>query len=317
MELKHPNQNQNNIKKSKIIDCFWDDCIKQRLPNNNMKSKISSNTNIINSFYKNNKKSNYKHILLDRLKVYKRDMHLKQLNKRKPISSKIQNLPKKERINNSIRRSILLYSYGLEVKKAKITNISQNKIKREKEELKLCTWRPKINNYKFKLSKNKNLGDYNTHKIIEKKTNDIININDYSFHPKINEKSSLKKVFNKKRSISLYTDRENSSFILRYRKARDEYMLTRFKKLSEKDDSYLTSYIDLTTRIQDQENQNVANCNSLIINDNILKRNSTLISIPSNNINIVNDNQDSNKSKSKGYYLNLLKKQLRLINLEI
>ena len=69
-------------------------------------------------------------------------------------------LKKKLKEKNAIKRCLLLYSYGVEVQKANQANISQNKIHKEKEELKLCTWRPKLNNYKNKnnkkISKNKN-----------------------------------------------------------------------------------------------------------------------------------------------------------------
>ena len=69
--------------------------------------------------------------------------------------------------------------------------------------------------------------------------------------------------------------------------------------------------------MKEKENQNLANYNSLRNKDSIFQRNGNLVSITSNNINVNNDFIDTNRNKSKGYYLNLLKKQLRLINLEI
>ena len=128
----------------------------------------------------------------------------------------------------------------------------------------------------------------------------------------------------------LYTDRVNSSFILRYKKARDEHMIKRLKKLSEKDDSYNSSFKDLTSRAIDESYKNSLNVNTnLQIYDKISKRDKykknrifNLSGSYNNNQNLSNSYSNNNfmipdTHKSKKYYINLLKKQLRQIDLEI
>ena len=244
-------------------------------------------------------------------------------------------MSKKLKIKNSLKRSLLLYSYGLEVLKANKVNVSQNKKHKEQEELKLCTWRPKLYTNK-NISCHKKEYKRNNRNIIDKKIGEIsiVNINnECTFRPKI-EKLKLKKVFNRSKSMLLYTDRENSSFILRYKKARDEYMIKRFKKLNEKDDSFNSSFIELTSRAIDKNYKNYLNVNTniqiyekLYLKNNKYKCNNRMFNFSaSNDSNLSNCNSNSNVSvknlsvkekKSKNYYVGLLKKQLRLIDLEI
>jgi hypothetical protein len=325
---------QININKNpKNIDHFWDDCMKEEpfLSNISFRKvslKKASNEDSINNNYKN--------------KIYEQNKTgiinncYNNLCEKIPNLSKEKqnNISKKLKIKNSIKRSLLLYSYGVEVQKANKANISQNKIHKEQEELKLCTWRPKINNYKkinkmnkIKIIKNK------SDKNMNKKEIDI-NINDEcTFKPKINlnSKIKIKKIFNRSKSMILYTDRENSSFIMRYKKARDEHIIKRLKRLSEKDDSYNTSIKLLTSRAIDESYKNSLNVNTNIqIYDKMSKRDkykSNRIfnlseSNNNNNHNILNSYSNNNfiipdTHKSKKYYVGLLKKQLRLIDLEI
>ena len=93
-----------------------------------------------------------------------------------------------------------------------------------------------------------------TSKNSTKKIIDLYMKNECTFRPKINENPniSLKKIFNKSKSVTLYTDRDNTSFLFRYKKARDEYMIKKFKKLSEKDESYDMTFVDLTSRVRDK-----------------------------------------------------------------
>ena len=136
---------QININKNpKNIDHFWDDCMKEEpfLSNISFRKvslKKASNEDSINNNYKN--------------KIYEQNKTgiinncYNNLCEKIPNLSKEKqnNISKKLKIKNSIKRSLLLYSYGVEVQKANKANISQNKIHKEQEELKLCTWRPKIN----------------------------------------------------------------------------------------------------------------------------------------------------------------------------
>ena len=76
----------------------------------------------------------------------------------------------------------------------------------------------------------------------------------------------MKRLYNNQRNKigSLTNEKETAEFILRYTKARDEYMIKRFKKLSRKDESYDNSFLALTTRLCNQQYRNYLNVNSSI-----------------------------------------------------
>ena len=205
---------------------------------------------------------------------------------------------------------------------------------KEQEELKLCTWKPKITDYKTKSnsisSKYRNKMGNKTSKNSTKRIIDLYMKNECTFRPKINENPniSLKKIFNKSKSVTLYTDRDNTSFLFRYKKARDEYMIKKFKKLSEKDESYDTTFVDLTSRVRDKGYKYYLNVNNNIqINDEKVKNNNNdysniyfnILRDNYNSFSITNSNANSlpKSNKSKNYYVGLLKEQLRLIDLEL
>lgn len=335
-------QEINKNRNPKNIDGFWDDCIKDEPILNNMPFN-SSSTKPRTSDYENNINKNIKKI---ECKNNLYEQHHKSgiiNNCYKRLCEKIPNLyqeeknniSKKLKIKKSMKRSILLYSYGLEVQKANRSNASKNKLLKEQEELKLCTWKPKLNNYKkvikTKIQKGKNNNEYKSNKSSERKMIELLIDSECTFLPKINENSniSLKKMFNKSKSVALYTHRGNSSFILRYKKARDEHMIRRFKQLSEKDDSYDNSFIELTSRVCDKSYKNYLNVNNNIqIYDNSFKKknnNNMIFNVSKvNNTNLSNSSLNINNgivvpniNKSKKYYIGLLKKQLRLMDLEI
>ena len=342
MKIKNFNKVKNNHKNHKFLDdVFWEDCVNEET----LSKQISFRASSI-KMKKHNTKNEKVRKIKYKINIY--DQHKSNIinNCYKKLCQKIPNLyqeekknmTKKIKIQNSIKRSILLYSYGLEVQKVNKTNMSKSKHHKEEEELKLCTWKPQVNHYK-KIKKNKKVNNrIKSCKNHNRKVSDLEIDNECTFIPKINENTNvnLKKVFNKSKSANLYTDRENSSFIYRYKKARDEHLIKRFKQLSEKDDSYETSYKDLTSRVCDEPYKNYLNVNNNIhIYDNILKRkdkNNTMIfnATKSNNINLSNSSFTNNiitttnnggvlpnAKKSKKYNINLLKKQLRLIDLEL
>ena len=131
----------------------------------------------------------------------------------------------------------------------------------------------------------------------------------------------------------LLTDREyssNSSFIMRYKKARDEHMIKRFKELNEKDDSYNTSYKYLTTRPINEPYKNYLNVNTnlnLQMNDKVLKKpkkkNNRIFNISASYNNFLSNSNSNNQivisenNKNQKYYVGILKKQLRLIDLDL
>ncbi len=347
MKLKKSINKKNTNKKSRFVDDnFWEDCIKEdTLPKykpirtSSVKTKNNNNNN------NNNKKPNRK-LKKIKYKINIYDQHKSGIinNCYRKLCQKIPNLyqeekekfTKKIKVQKSIKRSILLYSYGLEVQRVNKTNISKNKLHKEVEELKLCTWKPKLNNYKNdkikKITKKISKREKNC-KNHSRKLSDLEIDNECTFRPKINENTNknLKKIFNKSKSENLYTDRENSSFIYRYKKARDEYLIRRFKQLSEKDDSYDTSFRDLTSRVCNESYRNYLNVNNnILINDNLLKEkennNNMIFNVTKSNLsnssftnsNITNNRKYlPNAKKSKKYNISLLKKQLRLIDLDL
>ena len=125
----------------------------------------------------------------------------------------------------------------------------------------------------------------------------------------------------------MYTDKENFSFMMRYKKARDEHMIKRFKKLFVKDESYKNSFLEMTSRNCEQNYKNYLNVNNNIdVIDDDLKcnynNNNYIFNLSAGNKSSViskkklNKANKGNKFKAKKYYQGILKKQLSLINLE-
>ena len=333
MSIKNKDMKTDKSRRLNNIDVFWDDCIKEDPVINNTLFKLSkANTNDSTNKYKNKKKINYKKTIPDERRRSITNIRYKKLCEKIPnlYEEEQSNISKNKKIQDSIKRIILLYSYGLELQKANRSNMSKNKTIKEQAELKLCTWKPKLNNYnnrtKSRTITKKNKNDKNS----TKRLIDLYIKHECTFRPKINEKSNifLKNLFNKSKSVTLYSDRDNTTFLYRYKKARDEYMIKKFKKLSEKDDSYDTTFVDLTSRVRDKGYKYYLNVNNNIqINDEKIKSNNNNC----NNIyfNILKGNYNSfcntslnvdslpNTNKSKNYYLGLLRKQLRQINLEL
>jgi hypothetical protein len=198
---------------------------------------------------------------------------------------------KKLKSKNAIIRCYGLYAYGVELQKAIQMNKKNNDIKKLKDDISLCTFRPKINkkisylndNIEYEGRKNKNfykirntkksnsLDVYNTKdKNIYKNTNNDKNLyDDYvemTFKPKLNDPQKVKKIFKNRRIRNKFIsdDKENAEFILRYTKARDEYLIKRFKQLYKKDESYQNSLISLTRRLCNDQYRNYLNVNNTI-----------------------------------------------------
>ena len=88
-----------------------------------------------------------------------------------------------------------------------------------------------------------------------------------TFKPKlIKNPSKIEKILKlrRKNKKSISERRENEEFILRYTKARDEYLIRRFIKLNKKDDSYDNSLLSLTKRLCNQQYKNYLNVNNTI-----------------------------------------------------
>ena len=255
---------------------------KQNYNKNNRKKANNSSNKINNKTLDNSNLSKiYKNhqILKDNIEIHKIDKDLEFKRK------------------NAMMRCLGLYAYGVEVKKAKLLNDENNKKERVKDEMSQCTFRPKIIKYSHSIQskynpelnykkKNKNniinsngdckINNTNTNTIENgvakknvknlKSNNNKNNINiDYedsedleecTFKPKISKKN-VKKVFGKSKSLA--NEKDNAEFILRYTKAREEYMIKKLKKISSKDYSYDMTLFSLANRLNNKNNKNNKN----------------------------------------------------------
>ena len=269
---------------------------------NNQKNYVSINQNykrkINNSKYGND--NNSKTIENEGfMKVYKNHPKIQE-NIENSIDKESE-----MRKKNAMNRCLGLYAYGIEVKKQKILDDENNKKEKIKDEITPCTFRPKIINYSKsrqnkinpenyfnydKKTKNKNNkgnsnGDYrivssssydngvnkntiksknqNQNKTIANNEQDAGYVDKYTFKPKI-PKKNIKKVFGKSKSLA--NEKDNAEFFLRYARAREEYMIKKFKKISVKDDSYDTTLLSLANRFNNKPYKNGINNNYAIKN---------------------------------------------------
>ena len=303
------------------IDNFWDDCIQKDDKENYPLPKIPT------------EKNNYKKYPNYSNKTYINNYYKKFCNKIPNLKQEEKHIQiKRKKQRNSIKRSLLLYSYGLEQRKMTESIYNENKIKKEQEELKLCTWKPKLykpsqtyTNFIKRIDKDQQIT--HTNKVLE-----IVTSQECTFKPKTNTynntKKDLNKIFNRSKSVAMYTDKENFSFMMRYKKARDEHMLKRFRKLYAKDESYRNSFLELISRDCQQNYKNYLNVNNHIdMYDIELKQNYNdnkyIFNLSAGNcsnlISKKNQNKKNNIDKMKGkkYYRGILKKQLSLIDLEV
>ena len=187
-----------------------------------------------------------------------------------------------------------LYAYGVEVKKAKLLNDENNKKEKIKDEMSKCTFKPKISNYS-KNRPNRMSPDWNYNKNINQKNikknanqnteykknnrnenliengvtknnkmkiinnddeEDSNSLEECTFKPKISKKN-IQKVFDKTKSLA--NEKDNAEFILRYTKAREDYMIKKLKKISTKDDSYDATLLTLAHKFNNKQYKNGSN----------------------------------------------------------
>jgi len=186
---------------------------------------------------------------------------------------------------NALMRCFGLYAYGLELKKSMKISKENNERQKEKEDISKCTFKPKLNKKISYLDDDKtiykgtqnrlyqnNLKKYVNRSVdnIRKKKNKNNNYDseEYTFKPecfcdsKAVEKM-LRKWKNQNKTIS--NEKKNAEFILRYTKARDEYLIKRFKKMYRKDDNYDYSLLTLTRRLCNKQYRNYLNVNNTIL----------------------------------------------------
>jgi len=302
-----------NISKPEILDDFWKDCMDQKEKKyikNNSNSKIPQKNNKLNIITENenqikslNNKNyinsilfepqNKSNININSNRNKNKKYLMKIYNKHPSFIEEIKNQEiKKIKSKNALNRCLGLYSYGLELQKNMKLNKENSENERKKNDIKLCTFKPKINR-KILYIDDKNIIKgkynrlYNNNKNSEKNLNNskkqkgksmenIRNSNylndnkdfeECTFKPKfVKNPSQIEKIIkHRKNKKSISERRENEEFILRYTKARDEYLIRRFKKLYKKDDSYDNSLLSLTKRLCNQQYKNYLNVNNTIL----------------------------------------------------
>ena len=205
---------------------------------------------------------------------------------------KIEEIKKIKR-KNALNRCLGLYSYGLELQKNMKLNKENSELQREKNDISSCTFKPKINK-KILYLDDKNIikGKYNKLYYNKKKEKEMENNNNNNNNNKLKKGKSMEYVRNdnykndfekctfkpkdptqiermlknrRKNKKSISGKIANEEFILRYTKARDEYLIRRFIKLNKKDDSYDNSLLSLTKRLCNQQYKNYLNVNNTIL----------------------------------------------------
>ena len=240
----------------------------------------SKNIFNINSHRNKSSEKNKKYLM----KIYNKHPSIMEEMKMKEI--------KKIKRKNALNRCLGLYSYGLELQKNMKLNKENNEIQKRKNDDSCCTFKPKINKKILYLDdKNVIKGKYNklyyskkgekemkNSKIKKGKSMEYDRNDNYmnkkddfdecTFKPKfVNDPTQIEKMFKyrRKNKKSISEKRENEEFILRYTKARDEYLIRRFIKLNKKDDSYDNSLLSLTKRLCNQQYKNYLNVNNTIL----------------------------------------------------
>ena len=183
---------------------------------------------------------------------------------------------KKLRSRNAKLRCIGLYAYGLEFQKEMRMLKERNDEEKKINDMSKCTFKPKLN------KKISYLGDKvyyergvnrlykkNVKKFLNKSVDNIHNNknnNDFekcTFKPKLeSDPIAMKKMF---RNNSISDKKGNPEFLLRYTKARDEYLIRRFKKMYRKEDSYDYSLLSLTKRLCNNQYRNYLNVNNTVL----------------------------------------------------
>ena len=239
---------------------------------------------------------------------------------------------KKIKSKNALIRCLGLYSYGLELKKTLKKNKENCDKLRMENDLSKCTFKPKLNKKISYLDKkdhvkvidrlyrnnqkkilNKSVDNINKNKdFYENKNNHLKNIKDEyykecTFKPKFeSDPKAMQKMFKKRMKFKRPSiEKINAEFILRYTKARDEYLIKRFKKLDRKDDSYDNSLLSLTKRLCNKEYKNYLNVNNTInLFGETLTPNNYLHSLNSSiadfrGLSIYNEVSETKKNKKK------------------
>ena len=292
--------------KNKEEDDFWDDCY-QNENNINKKPKILNNTNLtINSNNFISKSNSFLEKFPEMKKELKVDKN--ELTKRRKAK----------------KRCISLFNYSYQQNYYKNSLYNEYINQKNKEELNDCTWKPKLNKINKKMKDNIDLlgktiyerdkkRNKNKKKILIKEFEQYYNSKNkqYTFRPQLNNNfEKLNKMFNNNKLF--LTDRENSEFIFRYKKARDEHMIKRFIELSVKDESYDSSFLAIQNRNYNQKYKDLLNVNNNYRIYGLKKLNNKTYGFNDNN-NVSNNNNNIYYNKKNNYVATLRKKLNNMI----
>ena len=236
--------------------------------------KNKSNNNMNSS--SNNNNNNNHHKLSPLTEKFLSHLYIKYPSF---IEEKKEKEDKKINSKNALMRCLGLYAYGLELQKSMKLSKENNEKQKEKEDISKCTFKPKLNKKIAYLDdkinyggNNKRLYQNNMKKYINKsvdnykKNQKSIDTEEYTFKPVfISNPKALERMFRNRRKHNKTLSDENAEFILRYTKARDEYLIRRFKKMYRKDDNYDYSLLSLTKRLCNKQYRNYLNVNNTIL----------------------------------------------------
>ena len=260
--------------------------------NGNSQKEKNSNIRTYNSVKLFNQKNNSNHNLnssstnmLNNKLSPTNEKYLANLYNRHPsyVEEMKEQEYKKIKSKNALIRCLGLYAYGLELKKTMKMNKEKSDEQKIRNDMSKCTFKPKLNKKISYLDDKVISGvkgverlykNINLKKFVNKSVDDIRDkkyhesFEECTFKPKFeSDPNAIEKLFRNKRkhNKTISDGKGNAEFILRYTKARDEYLIKRFKKMYRKDDSYDNSLISLTKRLCNKQYRNYLNVNNTIL----------------------------------------------------
>ena len=288
------NKQNSNMQKNRnqYYNCYQQNQYNLHGRNGNSQKEKNSNIRTYNSVKLFNQKNNSNHNLnssstnmLNNKLSPTNEKYLANLYNRHPsyVEEMKEQEYKKIKSKNALIRCLGLYAYGLELKKTMKMNKEKSDEQKIRNDMSKCTFKPKLNKKISylddkvisgvkgveRLYKNNNLK-----KFVNKSVDDIHNkkyhesFEECTFKPKFeSDPNAIEKLFRNKRkhNKTISDGKGNAEFILRYTKARDEYLIKRFKKMYRKDDSYDNSLISLTKRLCNKQYRNYLNVNNTIL----------------------------------------------------
>ena len=247
----------NNHSKNKINNKSFDDQYFTKICKNHPLLEENIQTNKIDKDLENKKKN----AMMRCLGLYAYGVEVKKAkilndenNKKEKIKDEISPCTFRPKISKySKYKKARFNNPQIYYKKNKKQNINNNILSNGDYKINTSNTNINVNDndndaFKNKIKNKKNKRNNNDYK--DEDSNDI---DEYTFKPKINKKK-LKYVFGK--SNSLANEKDNAEFILRYTKAREEYMIKKLKKMSVKDDSYDLTLLTLAHRLNNKHYKN-------------------------------------------------------------